>query len=256
MILARFASGDAEFEETFRRHLHFGYWEDPDNAYEDRDESIFAMERFCQRILTLAEIEAGQDVLDVGCGLGGTLACIDERFSPVRLTGLNIDARQLEVARQRVTPHPGNRIDWVVGDACAMPFPDASFDRVTAVECIFHFPSRLAFFQHARRVLRPGGNLTISDFVRPEGAPSWDTDDPLWGTHTAIDLQGYLDLAEQVGLVPTHVEDISRHTRPTYYWFGKLFEPHFPGIDEVLKMSRLVVDAGGLGYCTLRFDLK
>src|SRR5438034_5931485 len=42
-------------------------------------------------------------------------------------------------------------------DACALPFPDASFDRVLAVECIFHFPSRLRFLKEAARVLKPGG---------------------------------------------------------------------------------------------------
>ncbi len=259
MILARLEQGDPDFEEAFSRHVHFGAWEDPDSAYEDRADSIQAMERLCQHLIKLADIRDGQDILDVGCGFGGTLASLDEQFSPVNLTGLNIDERQLEVARGRVSARPGNRLDFVLGDACAMPFEDASFDRILAVECIFHFPSRLAFFQHVHRLLRPGGNLTLTDFLQPEGAPEahFDTDDdPLWGSHTAIGLQAYRELAEEVGLVMTHMMDISRYVRPTYHWFGKLLGRHFPGIEEATRVSQVILDAGGLGYCTLRFDLS
>lgn len=252
MILARLEAGDPEFEETFQRHVHFGAWVDPDTAYEDRADSILAMDRLCLHLLKLADIQDGQDILDVGCGFGGTLGTIAEQFSRTRLTGLNIDQRQLEVARRRV---PG--VEFVQGDACAMTFPADSFDRVLAVECIFHFPSREQFFQHVGRVLRAGGNLTLTDFVQPEGAPPALFDDPshpLWGSHTAIPLKAYQELAEQVGLRMTHAQDITRHVRPTYHWFGKILARHYPEVEELMKVSQMIVDLGGLGYCTLRFD--
>lgn len=259
MILSRLAVGDSEFEETFRRHIHFGVWEDPDNAYSDRLDSIRAMERMCEHLLVMAEVGPGQDILDVGCGFGGTLAHIDEQFSPLRLTGLNIDGRQLEVAKQRVTASPGNRVEFVQGDACAMTFPKASFDRVLAIECIFHFPSRAAFFEHVGRVLRPGGNLTISDFLQPNGTPAgtWDDHDhALWGSHTAIDLAEYEELAAKVGLELREARDISANVRPTYYWFGKLLGKHFPEAGQAATDSQFVMDVGGLAYCSLRFDRR
>jgi ubiquinone/menaquinone biosynthesis C-methylase UbiE len=45
-----------------------------------------------------------------------------------------------------VLPRPGNAVHFVHGDACRLPFASAVFDRVLAVECIFHFPSRRQFF--------------------------------------------------------------------------------------------------------------
>lgn len=257
MILSRLAAGDPEFEEAFGRHVHFGAWEDPENAYTDRADSIQAMERLCLHLISLAEIAPGQDVLDVGCGFGGTLACLNEQFTPLRMTGLNIDERQLEIARKRVPASPGNNILFVQGDACEIDFPENSFDRVLAVECIFHFPSRERFFHHAGRVLRPGGNLTISDFLQPEGTPEglWDkTDDPLWGPQTAIDVKAYSELATRNGLQLVHAEDISLKIRPTYHWFGQLLGKHFPEVHKTIEESRFIVDAGGLGYCNLRFD--
>ncbi len=258
MILSRLECQDPEFEQAFQRHVHFGAWLDPDQAYGDRDDSIRAMDRLCQHLLQLADIQDGQTLLDVGCGFGGTLATIDQQFSGMNLTGLNIDARQLEIARKRVTAKSGNQLQFVVGDACQMAFEQGSFDRILAVECIFHFPSRLAFFEHVARTLRPGGNLTLTDFLQPEGAPPGQFDDPdhpLWGSHRSITLKAYQDLATQVGLVMTHSQDISRNVRPTYQFFGQLLGRHFPAAEDATKMSQFIMDTGCLGYCTLRFDL-
>jgi len=257
MILERLALGDPEFEEAFQRHVHFGAWEDPNapGTYEDRADSIRAMDRLCQHLLELADLRDGQQVLDVGCGLGGTLATIAEHFTGMRLTGINIDARQLELARRRI---PAD-IELVEGDACALPFPDRSFDRLLAVECIFHFPSRRDFFRHAARVLRPGGNLTLSDFLQPqEQKPGlFDTEeDPLWGPHNAIHVEAYRQLGAEYGLELTHAADISRHVRPTYYWFGKTLGKHWQQAQEMLNISQFILDAGGLAYCTLKFERR
>lgn len=258
MILSRLASGDAEFDETFARHTHFGWWDDPENAYTDQADSVTAMDRMCGHVTDLADIGPGQDVLDVGCGFGGTLASLDQRFTPLRMTGLNIDERQLQWARRRVSASPGNSLDFVQGDACEMDFPTASFDRVLAVECIFHFPSREKFFQHVGRVLRPGGNLTLTDFVQPEGMPPghWDSDDSVWGTQTSVELQEYQRLAELAGLELVFLRDITANVRPTYHWFGRLLEKHFPGSEKAILESRVIVDLGGLAYCALRFNRR
>lgn len=259
-ILSRFECGDPVFEEAFRRHIHFGVWLDPDNAdVTNLADSVAAMDRMSQVLVELADVQAGQDILDVGCGFGGTLAALDEQFSPVRLTGLNIDARQVEVARRRVVPRPGNALDFVVGDACAMPFPDTSFDRVLAVECIFHFPSRRAFFEHVRRVLRPGGNLTLTDFVVAAGCPAgmFDSviDDLLWGRNTNINLEEYRELAAEVGLVLTHHQDISAYVRPSFAFYGRMLGPYSPTARIVTDTGQLILDTGGMAYSTLRFDL-
>lgn len=146
---------------VFERYVHWGYWANPASATRDLGEFAAAMERLNTEIVDAARPADGQAVLDAGCGFGGTLASLQRRFKSTDLTGVNIDPRQLKLARLQV---PGPR--FIEGDACALPLPDASFDRVLAVECIFHFPSRAKFLREAARVLKPGGLLACRTSCR------------------------------------------------------------------------------------------
>lgn len=210
--------------EALSRYVHWGYWEDPGRA--DGPEGLAAaMERLNALVVGAALLEDGQRVLDAGCGFGATLAAMDAAHGGMRLTGLNIDPRQLAVARESVKAGAGNTLEFVEGDACAMPFPDASFDRVTAVECIFHFPSRLGFLKEAARVLKPGGTLALSDFVpRDPGAmPSWLA---RWVSGQVEKGYGHLGdgwpdgdyaaMAAKAGLSVASDRDITGNTLPTY----------------------------------------
>jgi SAM-dependent methyltransferase len=226
MLLEGVRRGDPEVTTAFGRHMHWGYWGPADRADGTSSDFAVAAERLTCRVCDAARITDGQRILDAGCGRGGAVQSIEERFSGVTLTGLNIDPRQLELGRAAIRPRPGNSVALVEGDACAMPFPDTSFDVVLAVECIFHFPSRARFFAEARRVLRPGGRLALCDFVPAEPlGPLLRLQHRLLGglvearygpTDAACTLGGYRRLAEEAGFACEHAEDITRGTLPTY----------------------------------------
>lgn len=251
LLLQRLEQGDPAFASAFGRHVHWGWWADPADADGSVSDFAAAAERLTEQVLDAAVITPGQRVLDAGCGLGGTLALLNERCGDLTLTGLNIDPRQLAGAAARVQPRAGNSLAWVEGDACAMPFADHSFDAVLAVECIFHFPSREAFFAEASRVLRPGGRLTLCDFVPsrplrllqrldPRGdGPTAGSVGATYGTvDCACSLAGYRRLARRHGLALRSERDINRSTLPTYPVVEGLFAD--AGWPEAVAATRLI----------------
>lgn len=225
MLFTRLETNDPVTRLAFGRHVHWGCWADPASADGSALDYGRAAEAMCRRVCDATEIRDGMRILDVGCGFGGTIASLNERFDGLDMVGVNIDDRQLSRARQLVQPHGCNRICFVQGDACALPAL-GTFDVVLAVECIFHFPSRSAFLDQARRALRPGGVLIVSDFVPVEEAvprmremdarPDSATRQTFGKVDLQCSLSAYRELAHEAGLELVSSEDITAHTLPTY----------------------------------------
>jgi MPBQ/MSBQ methyltransferase len=216
--------------EAFRshhsgRHVHLGYWDDPPPLSSPCSLQEFeaAQARLLDVLIGLADLEAGQSVLDVGCGFGGTLEAAG-KWPAMQLIGVNIDPRQLEICAS--VPLKDSTLSLILADACALPFSAESFDRVFCIEAMFHFRDRARFLREAASALRAGGRMVLSDILlrRPEEGVAMSAatiESTLAGEYGPwpqlwVERDEIVDLARQAGLKLDRVVDATRETLPTY----------------------------------------
>jgi len=101
--------------------------------------------------------------IDLGCGVGGTTLHLAERFG-LSMTGVNLNAQQLERARQRAAERGlTSRTRWCRANVCTLPLESASFDLAVMIEVAFHVADKPTLFAEAARVLEPGGLFLLVD---------------------------------------------------------------------------------------------
>lgn len=110
------------------------------------------------RLAELAELRPGHTVLDVACGTGAlTFAALERVGVDGRVVGLDPNEEMLAVARSK-----GAAVEWRTGRAEAVPFPDATFDRVVSQFGFMFFEEPVKALQEMFRVLAPGGRSVVA----------------------------------------------------------------------------------------------
>jgi SAM-dependent methyltransferase len=115
------------------------------------------------RLLDRVRVEPGMRVLDVGTGSGSNVA-IPAAQRGGDVVGLDLTDVWFDAARRRAAD-AGVEIEWVVGDAEALPFEDASFDRVLSTFGHMFAPHHRQASQELLRVCKPGGVVGFTTWL-------------------------------------------------------------------------------------------
>jgi SAM-dependent methyltransferase len=133
-------------------------------------------------------VMAGRQVLDVGCGRGGTVHVIHKFFNPDIIVGMDLCSSAVSFCQGA---HRYAGVFFLEGDAENLPFQDESFDVITNVESSHSYPEISAFHEEVYRTLRAGGHFLYTDLF------------------TTSHLSSYLRSLEALGLVVELDRDIT-----------------------------------------------
>lgn len=185
------------------------------NDLKDFDQDHYGGFAATDMLAAAADVRAAHATLDVCSGLGGPARWLAYRIGG-RVTGIDLTHSRVRSA-QRLTERVGLalRAHFVQGDATAMPFPGACFDRVMGQEAWIHIPNKARLLSECRRVLKPGGVLGFSDIVSVAPlAPAEATqmaDEMQFPS--IVTAQHYLDVLPACGLAIERHDDLSAQWR-------------------------------------------
>lgn len=153
---------------------------------------------------------AGQRLLDVAGGTGDISFRFLKRAGAGHATVLDLTEPMLVEGRKRAeAADMAEHLDWVVGDAMALPFDDAAFDVYTISFGIRNVTRPEVALAEAYRVLKPGGRLMVLEFSQiPNPAMQWAYDRysfnmiPAMGQMIANDRDSYQYLVESIRRFP------------------------------------------------------
>jgi tocopherol O-methyltransferase len=205
---------DIFYRDVWGEHLHHGLWRTGNETPEEAVQLLIAV------VAQAADIEAGAEVCDIGCGYGGTSRVLADQYQ-ARVTGYTVSQAQHRYAVDVLqgADNPRYRLcPWEQND-----LPDASCDAAISIECLTHVADKSAFFEEVQRVLKSGGRAAMTVWMSEPNPNAWKVhwllepicrEGRLAGMGAQADYEG---LIRDSGLSIDAFENWSRQVRKTWW---------------------------------------
>lgn len=184
----------------------------------ESDNFIRAQQNLTDYCISLLDPLANKNILEIGCGNGIQCMYINSGYKPSSVTGVDLNAANIEIANREKERLKMKNLQFFVGDAQNLSqIPSNSFDLVFNIESALHYPDKSAFLKEVYRVLKPGGQFLIADIltIRMKGKGLLKLLDKRM-IHHYWDHNIYEKEFINSRLVVTHSEDITRQVIKGY----------------------------------------
>ena len=180
--------------------------------------------RLAPRFVEFAQVAGAHRVLDVGCGTGSLSFCLAENPDVAGVTGIDFSKVYIEHANRR---NRDARLAFQAGDACALPFSDASFDCTLSMLALQFIPQADRAVREMCRVTRSGGTVA---------AATWDTRGGFVAYRMIFDTAALVDRNGHQHRARAYTRPLSRPNELARLWHGVGF------LDVVQDMLTIRMD--------------
>jgi tocopherol O-methyltransferase len=145
--------------------FHYGYYE---KGFRSHNQAILHMNDVVWDMLKLDGKKSLQ-ILDAGCGIGGTSIYLAKKYPMVTFTGISIAPSEIQYAAELAAQNKvTENTRFLQDNFCGTTLPDCSFDGVIALESLNYASDTSEFFKEMYRILKPGGRLVVVDGFRTQ----------------------------------------------------------------------------------------
>jgi ubiquinone/menaquinone biosynthesis C-methylase UbiE len=166
----------------------------------------------CGDPVTLASLQPGQTVLDLGSGGGIDCFLAARQVGPAgRVIGVDMTPAMLEKARANREKLGAGNVEFRLGEIEHLPVADSTVDVIIS-NCVINLsPDKPQVFREAYRVLKPGGRLAVSDMVTSGELPEQiKANLSAWAgcIAGALDVQDYVRAVQSAGFTDVSVKPV------------------------------------------------
>ena len=215
------------YEIFMGQKLHIGWWDEVQPDLDPKD-------RLTDVLIGRTPVSTGERVLDIGCGTGHPVLRL-AAATGADVIGVTVSADQVESAKRNAWDAGlAERAEFRLADAAELPFGDDSFDAVWLVETMMYIFDKAGALAEARRVLRPGGTLVLSDYTeRTELSDQLREVLKEGFTVSALPTaEQYGRLFAEAGFTVARTTDATPHLRRSAERIERVVAEHYPTVVE------------------------
>ena len=178
----------------------------------------------CGSPTAIADLKAGEVVLDLGAGAGVDVFLAANKVGPTgRVIGVDMTEEMVDKASSIARDHGYHNVEFRLGEIEKLPVEDKSVDAIIS-NCVINLsPDKAKVFREAYRVLKPEGRLTVSDIVSQENVPAEVRSNlDAWASCIggALEQREYLRKIKEAGF-----KDVKVESSKDFYVEGEASQP-------------------------------